>query len=569
MKQSFEDFWKDAWQNSVLFPIEATMVFALLALLVWRRKPLLPAALWSHYLRLAAKRRLAVAVVFVFTLVGHYLAEPGYVKPVPGIHDEFSYLLAADTLLSGRLANPPHPMRYFFETFHVLMEPSYVSMYPPGQGLALAFGILLTGEPIAGVWLTAAAMCAAVCWMLQGWLRPHWALTGGLLCAIRIGWFSYWANSYWGGALSAMGGALVGGALPRLIRRPNSFDALLLVLGLGILANTRPYEGFAFGLIALAYLGFQVRPHPLKLWLRVLPKAAALSMAGLAFMAYYNWRGTGHPLRPPYLENRDQYAVHGTFYGSSSALDRPFNHEVMRRFYTVHEEYTQRRRDFGRWPDKPFRFWIFFVGPGLTLAFAGVYVAGHTRAGRFALLALGTLFAVHLPVVWDLFPHYAAPVVGSFYLLLGASLQSLHVLGRHRRVQGRSVAQAIVLTCLLMAVVRGFAPAMKLPVFGEFTQAWYNYGRTCNFFRARIEDRFTAMGGKHLILVQYDPQHRPEMEWVYNRAEIDAAPVVWARHVSQPDRLARLLAYYRDRHVWILYPDRNPNQIFDFKEQFR
>ncbi|MBS1824979.1 MAG: hypothetical protein JST93_06635 [Acidobacteria bacterium] len=569
MKQSFEEFWRDAWQNSALFPIEAAVVFALLALLVWRRKSLLPAAWWSAYLRLAARRCLAVTVVFFFTLVGHYLAEPGYVKPVPGIHDEFSYLLAADTFLSGRLANPPHPMRYFFETFHVLMEPSYVSMYPPGQGLALALGVLLTGEPIAGAWLTAAALSAAVCWMLQGWLRPHWALSGGLLCAIRIGWFSYWANSYWGGALAATGGALVGGALPRLIRRPNSFDAVLLVLGFGILANTRPYEGLAFSLASLAYLGFQARRHSLRSWLHVLPKAAAIGTAGLAFMAYYNWRGTGNPLRPPYIENRAQYAIHGTFYGSSSNPGHAYNHEVMRRFYTVHEDYTPRRANFWRWPDKPFRFWIFFVGPGLTLAFAGLFVAGRTRPGRYAMLALGTLFAVHLPVVWDLFPHYAAPVVGAFYLLLIVCLQSLTVSWRRRRFQGKSIARAVILTCLIMAAVRGSAPAWNLPVFGETTQAWYNYGRTCNFFRARIEDRFTSMGGKHLILIQYDPQHRPEMEWVYNRAGIDAAPVVWARYVPQPDRLATLLAYFRDRHVWILYPDRNPNQIFDFKEQFR
>ncbi len=182
---------------------------------------------------------------------------------------------------------------------------------------------------------------------------------------------------------------------------------------------------------------------------------------------------------------------------------------------------------------------------------------------------LTMLFATHQIIVWDMFPHYAAPLVGAFYLLLMVCLRSLTAAWRRARFPGRTLARAALLGCALMVPVRSFAPAMGLPVFGEPTQTWYNYGRQCNFFRARIEDRFTAMGGKHLILVQYDANHPPEMEWVYNRANIDDAAVVWARHVPDSGLLARLLAYYQDRRIWIIFPDRSPNQIFDFKEQFR
>ena len=180
---------------------------------------------------------LAVALCALAAVLG--AAAVGLASGVaePAVHDEFSYLLAADTYSRGRLANEPHPMWKHLEAFHVLQRPTYASKYPPGQGLALMLGTRL-GHPITGVWLTAGFMAAAICSMLLAWFPRRWALLGGVLVALHFG-----SVGPWGGALAAGAGALVIGAAPRLLRDARVRDALLAGAGLAILAHSRPFEG--------------------------------------------------------------------------------------------------------------------------------------------------------------------------------------------------------------------------------------------------------------------------------------------------------------------------------------
>ena len=129
--------------------------------------------------------------------------------PEPSIHDEFSYLLGADTFVHGRLANPPHPLNRFFDSPYILRQPTYSSMYPPGQSLALALGEKLFGKPYYGVLISGAAMMFLLTMALIEWTSLLPGIAVSAMIGFRILPGMYWVYSYWGGCMAAAGGATV------------------------------------------------------------------------------------------------------------------------------------------------------------------------------------------------------------------------------------------------------------------------------------------------------------------------------------------------------------------------
>jgi hypothetical protein len=322
--------------------IEMTLlVLFLLASLAFERWGLrIPGrnSIQSGWKWLCARKRLAVALMGLLGFMG--AASVGLLSriPEPSIHDEFCYLLAADTFSNGRLANPPHPLWRHFETFHVLQSPTYSVKYFPGQGLMLALGQKLSGYPIVGVWINMGLLCAALCWMLQGWVPPGWAIFGSLIGLVRLEYapdlyshvgFGYWAQSYWGGGVPALGGALVYGALPRLAGpAPKLRHALLMGVGFSIMAISRPYEGICASLpaVALSTLAPEARLENLALPGCHAHRGAARTLSGLAgLLQFPGYRQSVHAsilaLQPHVLRGSRVVLSASPFHSSFSALE--------------------------------------------------------------------------------------------------------------------------------------------------------------------------------------------------------------------------------------------------------
>jgi hypothetical protein len=472
--------------------------------------------------------------------------------PLPRYHDEFSYLLAADTFAHGRLTNPPHPMWVHLETFHVIWQPTYMSMYPPGQGLILALGERL-GNPWIGQLLASALMGAAICWMLQGWIPPRWALLGGVLVVARLGLLSYFTNGYWSACLPAVGGALILGALPRIQQRAKKFHASVMAMGLFILANTRPYEGFLLALgVAIALFAWMFGRHrpPVRILLTRVILPLALSLVPLAaWTGYYYYRVTGSPFRMAYDVNRATYAMGRYFVWQKPWPQKTYHHAKMQAQYERElreaTEYQTLRGFLRRGRGKLYYFWQVYLVPPLPFVLIALPCAARDRRLRVPWMIFA-IFVMGLAVeVWFL-PHYFAPAAALLYLFLMQCMRHLRWFEWNERPVGQVFVRAVSVVYVGTALLRiGLAVAHVHP------EKEWQHG---DLERAAIVRELDALPGENVVLVRYAPDFDLDREWVFNGADIDGSKIVWARDMGA-ERNQELRDYYRGRKFWIIEAD--------------
>jgi hypothetical protein len=463
--------------------------------------------------------------------------------PIPTVADDFSFLLLGDTLAHFRLANPVHPMHRFFESLFILQEPSYSSIYPAGQGIAVAVGQLL-GHPWIGVLLSAGVFCGLCFWMLRAWVAPVWALCGGLLAVAMFGPLSRWTNDYFGGAVSAIAGCLVFGALPRLRTCWNSGDALLLGSGLAIQLLARPFESLLLDLVVGVWLLIWRPPG------RVLTLTAAPLIAAGLFMMLHNHAVTGRWTTLPYLVSQSQYGVPAAFTFQPNPVPKRMLTPEQQLAWEVEKDAHDHPVS---WPERLSTLRFFLLPP----LFA-VLPFALTRRWLWAFAVIVVFFAgtAFYPFFYA---HYIAAVTCVFLLLAVSGLERVSKIRLRGFDVGAEAAMAILILCAAHFIfwyglhLTG-NPAIFSATSNYNTTDYINYGDAEG--RIMVASRLAAESGTHLVFVRYSQAHTVR-EWVHNAADIDHSRVVWALDLG-PAEDRQLRQYYPGRKVWLLEADTQP-----------
>jgi predicted small secreted protein len=453
--------------------------------------------------------------------------------PSPKIHDEFSYLLAADTFAHGRLTNPSPPYIKHFETPQELMQPTRMSKYPPGQGLFMSLGQLVNGEPILGVWISTALACMAIYWMLLTFVRLPWALLGGLLACVHPQLLD-WSQVYWGGSVAVLGGALTLGAWGRLMQKSSAAASSWFGIGLVILACSRPYEGLVLSLPMLISLLIAWRGEP-----RAYVPAVTVVLFGLLWLGYYNHQVTGQALRMPIQEYSERYDVYPKFWLLPRRPEPAYHNPSQRWVHTVFEKgsYDTLRTLPGLTRLSIKRTWDWINASTKLAAVLPLLAIGFfTRRDR-RMRWLSIICAVFLAGLWAesfVLPHYTAPAFATVLLLITLGWDRLWHWGR----TGRSIAFAIAIGCLA-----GSLMAAAQPVSSD--------SQIVNQ-QALIDRPDSPLNtGRHIVFVRYEPGYHFDNEFVYNSAELPSNRIIWA-HYFGPREDAPVSRYFGPRQIWLL-----------------
>ena len=542
----------EAWQ------LPLTLVALLTAVFITKRPIGLFTGFEEFVSKIADRPYLSAVLIASAATCARLALSPFLGTPQPIVADEVSLMLQAKTYLSGHLTNHTKLLPDF-ESLYVILSPTYASMYPVLRSFPLFAGLGLKIGAWGGVYLSMVGLIVAVYWTVREWINSKYAFIAALIVILRFGLFSLWANSYWGGAFTALGGVLLLGGFMAIRSNPSLLNGALIGLGVFILMTTRPYEGmfFALPLGAALVLRFIRSTAPERRSL--IPAglmAAVLVAAGFGLTLAHNEVVTGDWKVVPDSLYRQAYAEAPPFlvmsqYPQGGTPGRYAKTQYSRDVSAT--SYNRRATWAGILSAEVFRirnYWNFYVGFALFIPFVlGVYALRREPTLLLAAASLGLGLSLG---TYD-FAHYAAPGFGFVILAIMAGFKSLRQWRPWGYSYGLSLSRLLPLVLVLGSAIPISSALTGWPTLTMLVNT--HFSTPCCWLRPRslhmtVADEIDRFEGRNLVIVDTGPTAPRDEILVSNDPDVDHERTIWINDDPEFNRLA--IERYPERRIWRL-----------------
>ena len=381
----------------------------------------------------AARRRTAVVIALVscgYFILTAILQDRDL---FPKTHDDCSYVIGLRQLARFRLWYPPHPNPDFFDTFYVINQPVYASLYFPGTALLYVPADWLR----LPTWLLPALASGAVVGLLyrviSELLNPPTGLLAALL-TVSLSWFRMLSVLVYSQVPLLLMTLLLLWAWLRWRRNPHPGWALAMGAFAGWAAIIRPLDALCYalavGLAMLAHVRRDGLPSRHGLLHPALVVAGAIPFLSLQLL--FNQGVTGRPTQTPYTFylQRDQpgtsfgFHAHDPAQGPQSTL--PQKRDYYQSFMVPRIRDHQPGTVLRTWSHRSLPMLFDATLPARVLVvFVPVSVLGLTTAPRRVLWSTLPLFVLGYALNTFFLEHYAAVVIPAVVLSVLLGLRAL------------------------------------------------------------------------------------------------------------------------------------------------
>jgi hypothetical protein len=450
-------------------------------------------------------------------------------------HDEFSYRIQTRMIAHGRLWEPAHPLAGFFESFQLIAEPVYASIYFPGAAMIYAPSIwlhlphwviplILSGAIVALVYRVFTLVLDG----LAGWV--------GALLAISIPIFREQSIMVMAQVPALFGELLLIYLWLRWRAGKQNWRACLMGVVAGWLAITRPVDALIIAIpIAIAMIVERRRGAA-----KTAIVAVACAIPFFAIQLILNYRVTGSLIHTPFDFYTEQVYPGGTYgFHGDAPTTRP-----SWPLPQIQQAYDGFAHDLlpNHTPAKKLRIWRDDYLPAtfqtllphsLIMILLPVGLLALRRDRSIILATLPLFVLLYFPYVFFIV-HYQLIVMPAVLLLAAMGIDVLSNVSPRFRGQ--------VLTFIMLSI--SLLTISQWPQFNRLAEDERFHAEHLRTIDAKLA---SLPRGKSIVLFRFSPEAGSVEEPVYNpyvRYPDDAAII---RAHDRGEDNPRLYAYYAER----------------------